>query len=403
MYHGGTRPLAMARYDVGIVGAGPTGTWAASLLARRGVRVALVDPSHPREKPCGGGVTGRALALVADAVGATPLPAVRITRARFVDTTSRSAAVVPLRDDGTSLVVASRQAFDARLLAAARRDGAAFIAARVVDVARTSRGFVLHLVDGSTCEIDRVVGADGANSLTRRRLAVPFRRDQLSVATGFFVQGVTSTEAVVEFVGDPPGYAWSFPRPDHLAVGICAPADADITSGALRDWVSSWISSSGLAAVDAPRQAYAWPIPSLSARDLRDITLAGDGWFLAGDAAGLVDPITREGIFFALQSARHLADAITAGGPDPARDFVERVQHDIVAELIRAADFKARFFQPRFTRLLVGALQRSHRIRRIMADLVAGAQPYRGLSWRLAGTLEGGLAWRLLKAGWLPE
>jgi hypothetical protein len=74
-----------------------------------------------------------------------------------------------------------------------------------------------------------------------------------------------------------------------------------------------------------------------------------------------------------------------------------------VGELIRAADFKACFFQPRFTRLLVDALKRSDRIGLIMADLVAGTQPYRGLKWRLAATMEGGLAWRLLKAGWWPE
>jgi flavin-dependent dehydrogenase len=133
------------------------------------------------------------------------------------------------------------------------------------------------------------------------------------------------------------------------------------------------------------------------------VTLAGDRWFLAGDAAGLVDPITREGIFFALQSAGHAADAIAAGGPAPERAYVERVRHDIVAELIRAADFKTRFFQPRFTRLLVDALNQSPAIARIMADLVAGTQSYRTLKWRLAGTLEGRLAWRLLKAGWLPE
>jgi flavin-dependent dehydrogenase len=402
MYHGSANRLTMPRFDVAVVGAGPTGAFAAALLARRGVRVALVDPSHPREKPCGGGVTGRALALIAGVIGSPALPAVAITRARFVDTASRSAAVVPLRGDGSSLAVASRTEFDARLLAAARREGAFFIAKRVADVAPGSRGFVLRLADGSTCEADRLVGADGAGSLTRRRLAAPFSRGQLSVATGYFVQGVTSTEVVVEFVADPPGYAWSFPRPDHLAVGICASADADVTSSGLRDRVSAWIAASDLAGPEAPRRPYAWPIPSLSAGDLRSLTLAGEGWFLAGDAAGLVDPITREGIFFALQSAGFLADAITDGRPSPERAYVERVRTEIVAELIRAAEFKARFFHPRFTRLLVDALQRSSRIRAIMAELVAGTQPYRTLKWRLAATMEGGVAWRLLKAGWLP-
>ena len=67
-----------AKYDVVIVGAGPAGAWTACRLAQGGARVALLDPSHPREKPCGGGVTGRALALVADALRDHALPAVRV-------------------------------------------------------------------------------------------------------------------------------------------------------------------------------------------------------------------------------------------------------------------------------------------------------------------------------------
>ena len=74
------------KYDVAVVGAGPAGAWTAHLLASRGARVVLADPSHPREKPCGGGVTGRALALVAPALAVDRLPAVSIRTARFVDT-----------------------------------------------------------------------------------------------------------------------------------------------------------------------------------------------------------------------------------------------------------------------------------------------------------------------------
>ena len=58
-----TREPKNVRADVVIVGGGPAGAWAAYTLARGGARVTLVDRSHPREKPCGGGVTGRAMAL----------------------------------------------------------------------------------------------------------------------------------------------------------------------------------------------------------------------------------------------------------------------------------------------------------------------------------------------------
>src|SRR5258707_7433665 len=69
--------------DVAIIGAGPAGCRAAALLARAGARVTIFDPSHPREKPCGGGVTGRALALVADAIDDEALARTHIRSARF--------------------------------------------------------------------------------------------------------------------------------------------------------------------------------------------------------------------------------------------------------------------------------------------------------------------------------
>src|SRR4051812_14711014 len=75
--------------DVAIVGAGPAGARAAYLLARRGARVTLFDGSHPREKPCGGGVTGRALALVSDAVNPAAFPNTVVRSARFTRTLSR--------------------------------------------------------------------------------------------------------------------------------------------------------------------------------------------------------------------------------------------------------------------------------------------------------------------------
>ena len=122
-----------------------------------------------------------------------------------------------------------------------------------------------------------MIGADGANSLVRRRVAQAFRRDQLSIATGFFAHGVTSDEIVIELVADPPGYIWSFPRPGHLAIGICAQADAGLSVEQLRARTAAWIRDTGMA--DGTRlEPYAWPIPSLSARDAHALTGAGSRW-----------------------------------------------------------------------------------------------------------------------------
>ena len=110
-----------------------------------------------------------------------------------------------------------------------------------------------------------------------------------------------------------------------------------------------------------------------------------------------MDPITREGIYFALLSAQWAADALASGDNQASTRYAERVRADIGIELARAARFKASFFRPRFTRLMIDALRHSARIRAVMADLVAGSQPYAGLTWRLAKTFELGVAWRLIR------
>jgi geranylgeranyl reductase family protein len=382
--------------DVVIVGAGPAGAWAAYRLARDGARVTIVDGSHPREKPCGGGVTGRALAIVGDAIGAAPLPARVVRSARFTNARAGSSAVVPLTALGvgraSDLVVASRADFDRRLLAAARDAGATLVEARVRDLTIADDGIVAETTRGAVRGAF-VIGADGANSLVRRRVGPPFRRDQLSIATGYFAHGVTSDEIVIELVADPPGYIWSFPRPTHLAIGICAGAASGITAAALRDRASRWIEASRIA-IGARLEPYSWPIPSLSAGDFGTLTLAGPRWLLVGDAAGLVDPITREGIFFALRSGELAAGALRSA--DPAHAYAGAVRDDLVPELARAAGLQRRFFDPRFTHLMMDALLESAAIRRVMADLVAGRQSYKGLRWRLARTREIGLAWRWL-------
>jgi geranylgeranyl reductase family protein len=374
----------MSRFDVVIVGGGPAGAWAAFRLARGGARVALFDGSHPREKPCGGGITGRALEIVQPALTGTTLPSVEIDGARFTQGHRRSH--VPLGCASSRvppLVVAGRREFDGALLAAAVASGVEHKPLRATAIHRNDREWTVATRKGS-CSAPWLLGADGANSFVRRHVFRAFTRAELSIAAGYFVRGRSSREIDVAFEQDPPGYLWSFPRPDHLAVGVCAQAD-EATSSGLLSIAAAWIAR--YVARDATLERYSWPIPSLDEPALARERPSGPRWMLLGDAAGLVDPITREGIFFALQSADFAADALLSG-KEAAEIYAQRVVEEIHSELARAARLKARFFRPHFTGLLVDALDRSARIRAIMADLVAGRQTYRGLRRRLLRTLE---------------
>jgi geranylgeranyl reductase family protein len=375
-----------ASFDVAIVGAGPAGAWAAYRLARAGARVVLIDGSHPREKPCGGGISARARALLSDDPSGLPLPGVAVRTASF-SARSRSAAV-PLACDGTgmpALVIASRREFDSALLEASIRAGANHVARRVVSFDRRKGSWA---IETDTCRLSAawLIGADGANSLVRRRIVAPFPREQLSVASGHFVHGRTGNDIDIEFTETPPGYLWSFPRPDHLAVGICGQADGT-TSSQLLHASAAWICARYGAAGRLAR--YSWPIPSLTERALAAERPAGERWLLIGDAAGLVDPITREGIFFALRSAELAAESL--GRPNAAEAYARTVHSTLYRELKKAARMKARFFSPAFSGLLVQSLQRSQRIGAILGDLVSGRQTYDGLRRRLLFTGE----WRL--------
>ncbi len=387
----------MRAFEVVIVGAGPAGAIAARDLARRGARVALVDGSHPREKPCGGGVTGRALTLAGAAVtAATDQPDLTATTpGQAIDAVTFEAAGRSARlllPDREALRVYPRASFDADLLRQAVHAGATHVPARVGGIIRQAG--VWQITAGpESMTAPWLLGADGPAGVVRKHVFRPFARRQLSIAAGSYVDGVETREMVIGFTDEPRGYLWSFPRHGHLAVGTCAQAN-ETSAADMHRVTDRWLDGYSPAAGHA-RRRYAWPIPSLDARDLDAEQPSGDGWMLLGDAAGLVDPITREGIFFALRSGILAAAALGSGAP--ARSYAEGVRDELHDELRRAARLKAGFFRPRFTGLLVDALSHSAGIRAVMIDLIAGRQSYAGLKRRLLGTLEFGLMLRVLR------
>jgi geranylgeranyl reductase family protein len=374
----------MRRFDVVIVGGGPSGAMAARHLAHTGARVAIVDGSHPREKPCGGGLTGRALELIASGMpGGLSIETVAFESGGRVARVSLPEA--------TYLRVYSRAVLDSALLRDAQDAGADLIPARVTGFVRHGTKWTIQGPPGGL-EASWLLGADGASGVVRKRVFTPFGRSQISIAAGSYVDDVATREIAIAFIDTPRGYLWSFPRDGHLAVGTCAQAD-ETTPEEMHRVTDAWLDRYAPAHA-RPRRRYAWPIPSLTASAIDREQPSGDGWMLLGDAAGLVDPITREGIFFALRSGVLAAEALSTSSP--ATSYAERVRDELHTELRRAARLKAGFYRPRFTRLLIEALEQSPAIREVMIDLVAGRQPYRGLKRRLLGTMELGLMMRLM-------
>jgi flavin-dependent dehydrogenase len=357
---------------VAIIGAGPAGSLLACELAGDGASVAVFDASHPREKPCGGGVTAKALALLPQAAPADPLPARSVEVCRFE---SGDGETLELRL-GHPVAIAARRELDAWLLRRAIAAGAGHVAERVVHV--TQDGTV-RTASGRQDSFDLIVGADGAGSLVRRTFLAPTPPERLTLAVGWFAPG--TSPMTIRFTPGLPGYSWLFPRPDHVGVGICAPLRAVPTRALLSRLEREAARCFPALAADPDGGRYAHTIPSASEDPRSILEIAGARWALVGDAAALCDPITGEGIYYALRSARLLASILRSGAA-PAR-YPEAALEEFGRELLKAAALRARFYRPGFARRMLAYSRRSASLRAILAELVLGEQGYLGLRRRL--------------------
>src|SRR4029077_12314707 len=206
--------------------------------------------------------------------------------------------------------------------------GCAVVPSRVTSV-NTEGARVRLAAAGEEREADFVVLAAGArNQLLPGTTALGAR--DLEMTLGYFVP--TEEDIIkVKFLKQFEGYLWSFPRADHLSVGICAKL-GQTTSQKLRQHLDEFIAEEKISMTGA--QIYSHVLPSPQAQTIRGRRIAGKNWALAGDAAACVDPITGEGLYYALRSGDLLAQALAEGQPRP---YPERLRCAFSADLEFAA------------------------------------------------------------------
>ncbi len=399
-------------FEVLIVGAGPAGSFAAERLAKGGVRVALFDGRPAGEpKACGGGVTAKALKAwphLLDAVGRT---------VDELEMYSPSGKRLHLKLE-EPFAIYSRVAFDSYLRDRAVKAGAQVFFEKITarGITRTASGWTLHGANGNDQPANPssewsgkiLVGADGANSAIAKRLAGPLQAADMEVAFGYRTPLPEKGDAptVIAFLPNWVGYAWAFPRLDHISFGIATTQEAfehkdldDLLwqfmlgyyqqreNDNARIWAK--LDEPASATIEknlrATAEGYAARIPGLADQTWGKRRACGEGWALLGDAAGFADPVTGEGIYYALRSAELFADAVLEGQPE---QYEKRWRKDFGWELRRASQMRRRFYGnfwgAPFTERMI-EFARGHRgIRKVLGDLVAGEQGYVDLKKKLA-------------------
>jgi geranylgeranyl diphosphate/geranylgeranyl-bacteriochlorophyllide a reductase len=379
---------------IAIVGGGPAGSFVATELARAGREVLLFDEKLAWEKPCGGGLTEKAL---------TRWPFLRDAPAErnwisSCELTSPSRRRVSFQLD-RQIAVFSRLTLNGLLLERARSAGAQVIHERIIEIGGSPGEW--HVKShNSTYRADFVVVSAGARNPFRRQFAMPLGADNFMVAAGYYISGTHNT-VHIKFMRGLHGYIWVFPRSDHFSVGICGRMH-DGSTAKLRKTLEASLPELGLS-LDGAR-FYAHIIPSLSVSALRNTRFCGEGWAMIGDAAGFVDAITGEGIFYALHSAELLSEALLNNAPE---NYSALVQRDLLPELEHASRIAERFYAgewmgtPLIERM-IHLTARSPRFRELMRDLFAGAQDYATLKQRVYRSLPKIAAQALVSALWQP-
>ncbi len=370
--------------DVIVVGGGPAGATAARTLAEAGKRVVLLDRARfPRNKPCGGAVSMRALVRFPYLDPA--LERIRTHRLSRLYLEAPSGDGLTLTSHAPAALMIRRVEFDALLLALAREAGAEVLeGVEVAGAHETEHRVSLKTRDGREFEAPLVIAADGVNSIVARRLRMNPGWRPTDVALDMMEEtprdGLKSLDDQTLWVaygyGGSEGYAYVFPKADHVNVGIGYVLDYYRTHVDAHPWdlqraFTAELKRRGVLAGESSRRHFTpfmipvgGPLPRTASRRV----------MLAGDAGGFVNGITAEGIFYAMVSG-DLAGRAAATGATAA--YERSWRREIGAEL-RDAVLVQRHLLTTPSRIdgLVGAARRVPQVADLLVRYAMGEVSY---------------------------
>ena len=364
----------MPAYDAVVVGAGPAGSTTAYHLSRAGARVLVVDKARfPRDKPCGGGVTVRA--FLQAPVDLTPVVEQFVQTVRF---SYRLGRPFDYRHPRTLVYMTQRQRLDAYLMERATAAGAVFrdgCAVRDIDVS-TKDGVSLVAGD-ERIDAKVLIGADGANGSVAAAVGIaPVTDPQVAIEANCLYEGDDAPPEwrgmlALELGSLAGGYGWSFPKADHFNIG-CGGWRQE--GPHLRSHLDALIDHYDAESLRVAKvHGHHLPTRTDGAPIVRGRAL------LVGDAAGLVDPMSGEGIHSAFVSGRLAATAICSllsGRSSDLTPYEAAVERELMAD-IRAAEVLRDAYHYS-SRPCYFALQHSTLLKRSLCQIISGERTYTG-------------------------
>jgi geranylgeranyl reductase family protein len=407
-----------------IVGAGPAGATAARTLASAGIPVRLLDRSpFPRNKPCGGGISMRVLPRFPYLKAALArIPTHALSRL-YLEGPDGASAVI--ESDVPSALMIRRLDYDALLVSLAVEAGAELVTGvDVVQAAETKGCISLTARDGRRFESATVIAADGVHSVVARRLGLNAGWPAHSVALDMMeetprtaLRDVDPSTLWVAYGFDPAagsagkqapeGYAYIFPKRDHVNIGIgyvlsYFRSEVEHAPYDLQRGFVNRLRSRGVVAGDSVRENFTpflIPIGGPLRRPGRGRVL------LAGDAGGFVNGFTAEGIYYAMVSGELAAKTVAAAWPSTTASLAEpyrrAVDGEVGAELRDSVLIQRYLFGDR--RRIAAAVTEAPRqpaITNLILDLAIGRRSYQDVRRRIltrAPLLAARLVWELVR------
>jgi geranylgeranyl reductase family protein len=366
-------------YDVIVVGAGPAGATVACELARDSIDVLLLEKERlPRYKCCAGGVTLRAARLLDLDISQVA----KDTIYELAFTFKLNRAFLGEHSDPLIYTV-MRDEFDQLLVQKAQRQGAVLMDGQKVAAIHAGPEQIEISTSDTVFRCRFVVGADGAYSIVARELNMRRRieylaamESEITVADKDLARWKSRVQIDLGIV--PAGYAWVFPKSDHLSIGAgCRVSKARSLNRHYQEFLNSLNLGDYIVARSGTHL-----IPTCTEGSL----IWQDRALLLGDAAGLTDPLTGEGIYYSIRSAQLAAPVIknylTQAGTG-LQDYQQLVEKEIVSEL-RIARTLSKYFV-HFPRLTFRMLGRSDGVWAAERDVMLGEADYSSVKEKVGG------------------